>query len=92
MCVVSGAVVLRIDRLDGFDFDSQKQISFCEACTEGKHHRSPFPVGSGTRAEETLDLVHTDVCGKLSQKSGGGAEYFVTFIDDKSRYVWLYVM
>jgi len=78
--------------VDGFDFDSQKQISFCEACTEGKHHRSPFPVGGGTRAEETLDLVHTDVCGKLSLKSGGGTEYFVTFIDDKSRYVWLYVL
>ena len=65
---------------------------FCEACTEGKHHRSSFPAGGGTRAEETLDLVHTDVCGKLSPRSAGGAEYFVTFVDDKSRYVWLYVL
>ena len=68
------------------------QISFCEACTKGKHHRTPFPVGGGTRAEETLDLVHTDVCGKLSPSSAGGAEYFVTFIDDKSRYVWVYLL
>ena len=78
--------------VDGFDFDSQKQISFCEACTEGKHHRSSFPAGGGTRAEETLDLVHTDVCGKLSPRSACGAEYFVTFVDDKSLYVWLYVL
>lgn len=78
--------------VDGFDFDSRKQVSFCEACTEGKHHRSPFPVGGGTRAEETLGLVHTDVCGKLSPRSAGGAEYFVTFVDDRSRYVWLYVL
>jgi hypothetical protein len=28
--------------------------------------------------------VHSDVCGKLSPRSAGGAECFVTFIDDKS--------
>ena len=37
-----------------------------------------------------LSLVHSDVCGKMSTKSLGGAEYFVTFIDDKSRMVWVY--
>ncbi len=56
----------------------------------GKHHRTPFPVRSETRAKGVLDLVHSDVCGKLSPKSIGGAEYFVTFIDDRRRYVWLY--
>ena len=35
-----------------------------------------------------LELVHTDdVCGKLNPRSVGGAEYFVTFVDDKSRFV-----
>lgn len=84
---------LAVEQLvDGFKFDGQKKISFCEACTEGKHHKSPFPVCGSTRAEDVLDLVHTDVCGKLSPRSKGGAEYFVTFVDDKSRYVWLYVL
>lgn len=78
--------------VDGFKFDSKKEISFCEACTEGKHHRSPFPTGGGMRAEHILDLVHSDVCGKLGPRLAGGAEYIVTFIDDKSRYVWLYVL
>ena len=59
------------------------------ACAEGNHHKSLFPTGGGARAEDVLDLVHTDVCGKLSPRSIGGAEYFVTFIDDKSRYVYL---
>lgn len=36
--------------------------------------------------------MHSDVCGKLSPRSAGSAEYFVTFIDDKSLYVWLYVL
>ena len=34
--------------------------------------------------------VHSDVCGKLNTKSLGGAEYFLTFIDDSTRYVWVY--
>ena len=84
---------LAAERLvDGFDFNCKKQISFCEACTKGKQHKSPFLVGGGTRAEGMLDLVHTDVCGKLNPRSVGGAEYFVTFVDDKSRFVWVYVL
>ena len=84
---------LSVDGLvDGFDSDISREIGFCESCTEGKHHRSPFPGGSGTRAEEPLNLVHTDVCGKLNTKSLGGAEYVLTFTDDATRYVWVYFL
>ena len=31
-------------------------------------------------------IVHSDVCGKISEKSIGGAQYFLMFTDDKSRY------
>ena len=34
--------------------------------------------------------MHTDVCGKMDKPSLSGKEYFVSFIDDKSRYVWTY--
>lgn len=34
----------------------------------------------------------TDVCGKLSVKSLSGADYFVTFMHDKTKYVWMYVL
>ena len=58
----------------------------------GKHHKSPMPTSSGTRSKELLGLVHSDVCGKISTESIGGAEYFLTFIDDKTRYVWVYTL
>ena len=51
--------------VDDFDFDKS---SFCE------HHKSPFPIACGTRAEELLELVHTDACGKVKVWSVGGAE------------------
>ena len=34
--------------------------------------------------------MHSDVCGKINTKSYGGAEYFLTFTDDKTRYAWVY--
>ena len=77
--------------VDGFDFDAAKQINFCESCVEGKHHWCHFPTSGGKRAKEPLGLVHSDICGKMSAESLSGAEYFLTFIDDKTRYVWVYV-
>ena len=37
-----------------------------------------------------LELVHSDVCGKMGHKSLGGAEYFLTLLDDKTHYIWVY--
>ena len=56
----------------------------------GKHHRSHFPTSGGTRSKEFLGLVYSDLCGKINTQSLGGAEYFLTFIDDKTHYVWVY--
>ena len=77
--------------VNGFDYDGS-DTSFCEPCVEGKHHRSPFPTDGGRRAESSLELVHTDVCGKINAKSFSGAEYFLTFTDDQTRYSWVYLL
>ena len=69
---------------DGFDFDAYRKLKFCETCPFGKQHRTKFP-SSSTRADEPFDLVHSDLCGKVNVKSESGAEYFLSFIDDKTR-------
>ena len=74
-----------------FNYDATNEVGFCETCIGGKHHRTPFPH-STTQATELLELVHSDVCGKMQEKSLGGSEYFLTFTDDKSRYTWVYVL
>ena len=71
---------------------SKKGIKFCEPCVDGKHHCSSFPKSGSRRATKLLEIMHSDVCGRLEAKSLSGAEYFVTFIDDKSRYVWIYIL
>ena len=82
----------RSNLVEEFDYNASNEISFCEPCVKGKHRRSQFPTHSEKKKSEPLQLVHSVVCGKLSSKSLGGAEYFVTFIDDKSRYVWAYAI
>ena len=72
--------------------DVSDEMELCESCAQGKLHRSPFPTTGGNRAKALLELVHSDVCGKINAKSLSGAEYFLTFIDDKTRFVWVYIL
>ncbi|CAK9818809.1 Retrovirus-related Pol polyprotein from transposon TNT 1-94 [Anthophora quadrimaculata] len=62
-----------------------KRILRCEICIENKMTRSPFPEKS-KRATNILDIIHSDVCGPMRTRSYGGNKYFVTFIDDHSRW------
>ena len=62
----------------------------CSACALGKQHRNEFPVHQEKRQTGMLELIHTDLCGPMQTRSLGGASYFLTFIDDRSRYTWLY--
>ena len=62
-------------------------VSQCEACILGKSHRRARPNAATHRALKPCDLVHSDVCGPMSVSSIGGARYFVTFIDDHSRFI-----
>ena len=84
--------LVREKMIDNFDYNPSSDLRFCEACIGGKHHKNQFQTCVGTRSKEPLDLVHSDVCGKLNTKSLGGAEYFLTFVDDKTRYVWVYTL
>lgn len=54
--------------------------------------RSSFPKKGGTRAKAPLELVHLDVVGKITPASKGESNYFVTFIDDYSRFTVVYPM
>ena len=78
--------------VDDFDHNTCKRMPFCKSCVEGKLHRTPFPSASRKRAEVPLGLVHSGVCGPLNSKSLSGARYFLTFVDEKTRYTWVYFL
>jgi hypothetical protein len=63
----------------------------CRGCALGKFAKASFP-SSDNRSAGILDLVHTDVCMPMSQKSLSGCEYYLTFIDDYSKKTWIYFL
>ena len=64
---------------------------FCEHCMYGKQTHTSRNI-SFDKEREPLELVHSDVCGPMLTRSLGGAQYFVTFIDDATHKVWVYAM
>jgi hypothetical protein len=50
-----------------------------------------FEIGKAWREKTQLELVHSDLC-TLNKPSLVGARYVLTFIDDFSRYTWVYFL
>ena len=55
----------------------------CGICAIGRQHRE---AGTKARekADEILQVVHSDMCGPIQTPGLDGERYLVTFIDDKS--------
>ena len=49
-------------------------------------------TAKGVKVEGCFDLIHSNVCGLFSVHAIGGYEYLITFIDDYSRYEYVYLM
>ena len=64
----------------------------CKGCALGKQHRNSFPKTSDNLTKQLLETVHSDVCGLMNVDSIVGSNYFVTFIDDFSRYTTVFTM
>ncbi|KAG8496284.1 hypothetical protein CXB51_009218 [Gossypium anomalum] len=72
--------------------NSVEKEEVCEVCQLGKQTRLPFPTSKAWRASERLQLIHTDVCGPMKTQSLNGNKYSILFIDDYSRYCWIYFL
>lgn len=66
------------------------QASVCDACQQGKCHQLPFQKSTSISAGP-LDLIYSDVWGP-APSSVGNKSYYVSFIDDYRKHVWLYLL
>ncbi|GJX45722.1 retrovirus-related pol polyprotein from transposon TNT 1-94 [Tanacetum coccineum] len=62
----------------------------CETCVEAKLTRSSFK--SVKRKTEPLNMIHTNICDLKSLPTKGGNKYFITFIDDCTKYCYVYLL
>src|SRR5262249_26126395 len=67
-----------------------KSTDRCQICVQAKQPRKPFK--SVERNTSVLELVHSDLCEGNVIHSRGGKRYFITFIDDYSKFCTLYLI
>ena len=75
--VVTGLPNLKIDH-----------EGICNGCVKGNNIKNSFPKRD-TKSEGILELINLDVCGPMPSTSLSGYVYYVTFIDDYSRNMWV---
>ncbi len=66
-------------------------LEVCEACQLGKQARHPFPAQTTHVNSKPLEMIHSYVW-TTKTKSIGGCKYYISFIDDHIRKVWVYFM
>lgn len=83
----SDRVLNQILKQCNFRFHSLKHV--CEACQFGKSKKLPFSK-SLSHASSPFELVHTDLWGPSPLQSVHGNRYYILFLDDFSRYTWIF--
>jgi len=64
--------------------------SVCDSCQRAKSHQLPYP-SSSSESSAPLALIFSDVWGPACD-SFGRNKYYVSFIDDYSKFTWIYLL
>ena len=70
--------------------DEHDRETICDACQKAKSHQLPYPVSTSV-SSKPLELIFSDVWGQ-APTSVGRHKYYVSFIDDYSKYTWIYLI
>ena len=65
-------------------------LSKCHICATSKLTRKT--CGSVTREINMLELIHSDLGDLKQTMTRGGKKFYVTFIDDYSRFIRVYLL
>ncbi|KAM1135223.1 hypothetical protein TB2_044217 [Malus domestica] len=63
----------------------------CVSCLQGKFTKLPFPLVA-SKSNVPFKVIHTNVWGPAPVMSMEGHRYYVSFIDECTRYTWIFPM
>ena len=66
-------------------------ISDCSGCKLAKFSALPFNKSTSSSIAP-FDLIHSDVWGPSPIATKGGSRYYVSFVDDHTRFCWVFLM
>ena len=70
----------------------KETTGICKGCVVGKHPKHKFDRGKANRATCILGMIHFDINDPIIFTSMNGSRYILTFIDDFSRYTWVFFL
>ncbi len=79
----------RLKAVIGLDDPIVEPLTECSDCIHGKMQRKRY-LYAENRATRPLELIHSDI-GQFDKHSNY-CKYYITFIDDYSRYCWIYIV
>ena len=62
----------------------------CEMCAKSRLINKPYRSVS-KRNSKILELIHFNICETNVMLTGGGKRHFITFVDDCSWYMYVYL-
>lgn len=72
--------------------NDKTQPATCECCARCKATlKRKIKSSTTAKATKYLERVHMDVCGPLQMNTYDGCKYFTVFIDEYTKYRWVYV-
>ena len=79
--------LINLNNIPTFQIDTKHKY---ETCVEAKLTRSFFQ--SVERHTDSLDLIHRDICDLKFVQIRGGNKYFISFVDDSTKYCYVYLL
>jgi histone deacetylase 1/2 len=83
-------VVQQVLRKNNISYSPKINPYICDSCQLANSHQLPYPVSTSV-STVPLEQVFSDVWGPAPESSGKHS-YYVSFIDDFSKFTWIYLL
>ncbi|KAK9120795.1 hypothetical protein Syun_018412 [Stephania yunnanensis] len=80
--------MVNLNLLPKLNIDFKQNVKYAQ---NGNLLKKPFMPIQG-RSNELLKLIYSDLCDYKSTSTRGGKNYYITFIDDCSKYSYVYLI
>ncbi|KAL0380479.1 UNVERIFIED_CONTAM: Retrovirus-related Pol polyprotein from transposon TNT 1-94 [Sesamum angustifolium] len=88
---VNYASIKRLKHMNIINTLDASECAKCSVCVEAKFVKKPFkPITH--KSTTLLELIHSDLADFKNTLSKGGKKYYISFVDDYSRYTKIYLL
>ena len=91
LCHVNFGCMSRLAKLNLIPSFTTIKGSKCQVCVQAKQPRKSHTIAE-IRNLAPLELIHSDLCEMNGVLTKGGKKYFMTLIDDSTRYCRVYLL